>query len=226
LGAFQDYLIVQFGPLAALRHVLDLIGGDLRPRFIGQAEGIEAPPDMHLHAPARTTKNGEGIPLSMASSRIEPNREHASIVHMRLPENGLFRPQVADLKMAYFFGTIRHVGFPSAAPPLAEKPTALPDPREHAVSDQISPRSCLNCGQRLHLRLCRNMTDRIAARRAMAMQHVTDGRRVVERQRHLVGVYERRGGDTCLAVALLAEFERTLRVFEDDLEEILKQQDN
>jgi len=56
---------------------------------------------------------------------------------------------------------------------------------------------------------------------ALARKHVEEGRRIVERQRKLVA--ERRSGPDGLA--LLRSFERSLEIFEGDLDRLLKQQD-
>jgi hypothetical protein len=52
---------------------------------------------------------------------------------------------------------------------------------------------------------------------AQAMRHVAEGRRIVDRQRALVARLKEAGLDANAAEDLLAQFERTLAVFEDDL---------
>ena len=51
----------------------------------------------------------------------------------------------------------------------------------------------------------------------LARQHVAQGRRIVDEQRRRVGNSLQAGGDTARATALLAVFEITLQLFEDDL---------
>jgi len=50
-----------------------------------------------------------------------------------------------------------------------------------------------------------------------ARRHVFVGRQIVERQRELIGRMEGKRLDTVNAMALLACFERTQAIFEDDL---------
>jgi hypothetical protein len=55
---------------------------------------------------------------------------------------------------------------------------------------------------------------------ALARKHVEEGRRIVERQQKLVA--ENRSGPD--GFALLKTFERSLEIFEGDLDRLLKQQ--
>ncbi|MCC6780007.1 MAG: hypothetical protein IT537_25805 [Hyphomicrobiales bacterium] len=68
------------------------------------------------------------------------------------------------------------------------------------------------------------MPDRhhLAERQALARRHVESGRKIVERQRELIAEIRSRGGDCRTAEDLLARFERTLSVFEDDLADLMK----
>ena len=54
-----------------------------------------------------------------------------------------------------------------------------------------------------------------------AMDHVVKGRRIVERQRQLITEIRARGGASAQAEELLVAFERSLVIFEDDLEGII-----
>lgn len=52
----------------------------------------------------------------------------------------------------------------------------------------------------------------------MAARHVAEGKRIVARQRTLIARHEEAGRSTVDSEKLLALFERTLRIFEDDLQ--------
>jgi hypothetical protein len=58
---------------------------------------------------------------------------------------------------------------------------------------------------------------------ALAQDHVTGAKSIVARQRALIAEIRARGRDSALAEDLLARFERSLAIFEDDLAEIVKQ---
>jgi hypothetical protein len=60
------------------------------------------------------------------------------------------------------------------------------------------------------------------SRLEMAIRHVRVGREIVERQRRLIAAQRGRGHSTCYAESLLATFERSLAVFEDDLASLQK----
>jgi hypothetical protein len=66
------------------------------------------------------------------------------------------------------------------------------------------------------------MADLLTDRTARAEQHVTTGRRIVARQRELIGEIRARGADCADAEDLLSVFERSLAIFEDDLAAIVK----
>jgi hypothetical protein len=66
------------------------------------------------------------------------------------------------------------------------------------------------------------MADLLADRTACAQEHVTKGRGIVARQRQLIAELRARGGDSENAEDLLAAFERSLAIFEDDLAAIIK----
>ncbi len=53
-------------------------------------------------------------------------------------------------------------------------------------------------------------------RLALAERHVSDGRRIVARQRAFIASRKEAGHDTRDAEALLDQFERTLEIFEED----------
>jgi hypothetical protein len=59
---------------------------------------------------------------------------------------------------------------------------------------------------------------------ALAHAHVIKGRRIVARQRELITEIAARGGDCESAQDLLAAFERSLAIFEDDLAAIIKKE--
>ena len=59
-----------------------------------------------------------------------------------------------------------------------------------------------------------------------AARHVAEGKRIVARQRALIARRKEGGHDTTFAEDLLAQFERTLAVFEDDLLAIRKENSN
>jgi len=63
----------------------------------------------------------------------------------------------------------------------------------------------------------------LSDRTALAQDHVNRGRRIVVRQRQLIAKIKARGGDFGMAEDLLASFERSLVVFENDLAVILHQ---
>ena len=67
------------------------------------------------------------------------------------------------------------------------------------------------------LSLMANLDDAIA----MATRHVEEGRRIVERQRKLIA--EERGGAD--ANDLLRTFERSLEIFEGDLDRLISERD-
>ena len=52
---------------------------------------------------------------------------------------------------------------------------------------------------------------------AQATRHVTEGRRIVARQHAMIEGLKKGGRDTSVAEQLLAQFERSLAIFEDDL---------
>ena len=54
-------------------------------------------------------------------------------------------------------------------------------------------------------------------RHALAKRHVETGRRIIERQRQIVAETKARKVDSTQAEELLAQFERTQAIFEDDL---------
>src|SRR5262245_52509344 len=62
----------------------------------------------------------------------------------------------------------------------------------------------------------------VAARRALAEQHVEQGRRIVERQRHIVANKKAANVDATFAEQLLTQFESSLKMFEDDLAGLIK----
>ena len=57
----------------------------------------------------------------------------------------------------------------------------------------------------------------------MAERHVEEGRRTVARQRQLVARQKALGQDTAVSESLLSEFQRSLVVFEEDLQSIRDQ---
>jgi hypothetical protein len=61
-------------------------------------------------------------------------------------------------------------------------------------------------------------------RRALAIDHVERGRATVARQRRLITEIRDRRGDSSHAEELLATFERSLAIFEDDLRDIERRQ--
>jgi len=66
------------------------------------------------------------------------------------------------------------------------------------------------------------MADLVLDSTARACEHVAKGRPIVARQRQLITEVRARGGDSERAEDLLAAFERSLAIFEDDLAAILK----
>ena len=56
--------------------------------------------------------------------------------------------------------------------------------------------------------------------REMALRHVTTGRRIVAAQRRRVEQLRTDGRDAAASEVLLARYERSLAIFEDDLERI------
>jgi hypothetical protein len=58
------------------------------------------------------------------------------------------------------------------------------------------------------------------SKRALAARHVAEGRKIVARQRLLIAKQKEAGRETTHSENLLAQFERTLAVFEDHLQEI------
>jgi hypothetical protein len=58
------------------------------------------------------------------------------------------------------------------------------------------------------------------SKQAQARRHVAEGRWIVTRQRALVAGQKQAGRDTLLSENLLAQFERTLSIFEHDLRAI------
>ena len=58
------------------------------------------------------------------------------------------------------------------------------------------------------------------SKRVRATRHVTEGRQVVARQRELVAIQKKAGQETFVSEGLLAQFERTLAIFEEDLRAI------
>jgi hypothetical protein len=63
----------------------------------------------------------------------------------------------------------------------------------------------------------------ISGRVALARRHVARGRQIVERQQLLVG---QSGANLPEATKLLALFEATQAIFEDDLERLLREESN
>jgi len=57
----------------------------------------------------------------------------------------------------------------------------------------------------------------------LAQEHIIKGRRIIARQRRLIEEIRARKGDTISAEELLAQFERSLAVFEEDLVAISSQ---
>jgi hypothetical protein len=55
---------------------------------------------------------------------------------------------------------------------------------------------------------------------AQATRHVAEGKRIVAKQREIIARQKRAGADTTLSEELLAQFERTLVIFETDLQAI------
>ncbi|MGY8706007.1 hypothetical protein RAD16_09700 [Bradyrhizobium sp. 18BD] len=64
---------------------------------------------------------------------------------------------------------------------------------------------------------------RDSERLILARRHVAGGRQIVERQKTLVS---NGGANTAEALKLLALFEATQNIFEDDLERILREERN
>lgn len=60
----------------------------------------------------------------------------------------------------------------------------------------------------------------LESRRAIAVRHVQEGRRTVERRRDLIARQKALGQDTTASRSLLHEFERSLDIFEKDLDSI------
>ena len=56
--------------------------------------------------------------------------------------------------------------------------------------------------------------------REMALRHVTTGRRIVAAQRRRIELLRIDGRDATASEALLARYERSLAIFEDDLKRI------
>jgi hypothetical protein len=61
-----------------------------------------------------------------------------------------------------------------------------------------------------------------SARRALAEQHVEEGRRVIERQRQLIARKKVAYSDTIFAEELLDQFLLSQRIFEDDLTNLIR----
>ena len=57
---------------------------------------------------------------------------------------------------------------------------------------------------------------------SLAQQHVTEGRRIVERQREIARQHEVDGRDAERAEAVLDAFERTLAIFEEHLRSMMQ----
>jgi hypothetical protein len=57
-------------------------------------------------------------------------------------------------------------------------------------------------------------------RRALALQHVISGRRIIERQRRLITQRKAIGADTGESERLLVSFEKTQVIFEQDLADL------
>ena len=62
----------------------------------------------------------------------------------------------------------------------------------------------------------------IAARRALAIQHVERARAIIARQRQIIDRIRAFNGDASVAEDLLGRFEGSLAIFEDDLEALEK----
>jgi len=62
----------------------------------------------------------------------------------------------------------------------------------------------------------------VAARRALAEQHVELGRRIIERQRNIIANKKTAKLDVIFAEQLLTQFEITQKIFEDDLASLIK----
>jgi len=67
-------------------------------------------------------------------------------------------------------------------------------------------------------------TKPISNRHALAIDHVARGRVVIARQQKLIREIRDRQGDCSSAEDLLATFERSMAIFEDDLREIEKRE--
>ena len=63
----------------------------------------------------------------------------------------------------------------------------------------------------------------ISARRTLAIQHVERGRAIIARQRRIIDRLRALNGDVSIAEDLLGRFERSLAIFEDDLEALEKE---
>jgi hypothetical protein len=57
-------------------------------------------------------------------------------------------------------------------------------------------------------------------RRALALQHVISGRRIIERQRSAIAQRKAVGADTSESERLLENFEKTQMIFEQDLADL------
>jgi hypothetical protein len=69
--------------------------------------------------------------------------------------------------------------------------------------------------------LVSSLMSSLADRHAMALGHVTSGRRIIERQLALIAQCRASGVNTDAAENLLGAFRRTQKIFEDDLAEII-----
>ena len=66
--------------------------------------------------------------------------------------------------------------------------------------------------------------DSLADRIAMAFRHVQQGRAIIERQHQLIDRRRKGGHSTDFSESLLAQFEQTQAIFEDDLAHLQRQQ--
>jgi hypothetical protein len=66
------------------------------------------------------------------------------------------------------------------------------------------------------------MSADLSAQKALAWEHVAKGRAIVEKQRTLIDHIRAQGHNSGQAEGLLAQFEQTLVIFEQDLADLTK----
>jgi hypothetical protein len=66
------------------------------------------------------------------------------------------------------------------------------------------------------------MLDDLSAREALVRKHVSGGRRIIKKQRELIRRIRATGRDCEGSEALLAQFETSLAIFEQDLADLIE----